>query len=639
MVQIIREDPFYSEKSGQGDFWWKKAAGEPEPRYNGGITAFLRNNRKYNNCVSTKNLRNMRLYGQTDYMNGSNSPPRPRHNHVMLNVVRSCVDTSTSKMAKNRPKPSFLTDNGEWKQQQKAKKLEKFINGSFYQAGTYSIAPDVYKDAAVFGKGIIHYYWEETESGPALRSERVFPEELRIDENEGIYGEPRQLHRLKYVAKEVMASLYPEKAEKIKQAPKPKHLYLVDDELNDMVEVRESWHLPSGGKAKDGIHCLTVDGADLFVEKYEDNWFPFEWFCYQKKLLGFWGTGIAEQLETLQVELNKILRRINISINLGVVPKVFVEAGSKVVSAHLNNEVGGIIKYTGQLPQGGPLFTVPPELYSWVDYLYQKSFQECGISELSAQASKPAGLNSGKALRTFNDIESERFLAVGREWENFFMRQTSLILKMCKKKNDRMVAAGLGPLEMVAKVDKTVEKIKWSEVDMDKDSYIMQVHPTDLFSITPASKLQEVLELVEVGMISQEQGMHLLDFPDLAKFVSSKTAKIDDIMATIDSIVYDGDYNPPEPFQDLQLGVEMFQASYLKYKRKNVPERNLELLRTWITEALDLMNPEPTQLEEDNMEQTKSMAFTEGQEQGTKKMQLAQAVDDAEIDIDLTEQQ
>jgi len=294
MVNIIKDDSMVYGTDNRHKFWWnqKKLKGLGGSIH-GGVSAFLKAHERFNNGISLANLRYIRMYGNSDYMglkigNYNNLRSKTR---LTLNVVRSGVDTLTSKITKNRPKPSFLTEGGEWRTQQKAKKLEKFAQGAFYQCGLYDLGQHIFKDAAVFGKGIWHPYWEETPKGPVLRSERVFPEELKIDENEAIYENPRQIHRLKYMAKEVLAANYPDHATAIRNAPKPKHLYLVDQTLNEMVEVRESWHLPSTADATDGLHSITIDGADLFVEPYCDDYFPFIWFSYQKKLLGLWFGG------------------------------------------------------------------------------------------------------------------------------------------------------------------------------------------------------------------------------------------------------------------------------------------------------------------------------------------------------------
>ena len=44
-----------------------------------------------------------------------------------------------------------------------------------------------------------------------------------------------------------------------------------------------------------------------------------------------------------------------------------------------------------------------------VQILKEQAYELVGISQLSAQSSKPAGLNSGIALTTMEDIESDRF--------------------------------------------------------------------------------------------------------------------------------------------------------------------------------------------------------------------------------------
>ena len=50
--------------------------------------------------------------------------------------------------------------------------------------------------------------------------------------------------------------------------------------------------------------------------------------------VGFFGQGLAEQLQGLQLEINKTLRTIQVSMHLVSVPKQLVEASSKLVSSH-----------------------------------------------------------------------------------------------------------------------------------------------------------------------------------------------------------------------------------------------------------------------------------------------------------------
>ena len=47
------------------------------------------------------------------------------------------------KMAKNRPKPLFLTSGGDYKLIRKAKKLTKFCDGIFYENEAYKLGPEI----------------------------------------------------------------------------------------------------------------------------------------------------------------------------------------------------------------------------------------------------------------------------------------------------------------------------------------------------------------------------------------------------------------------------------------------------------------------------------------------------------------
>jgi hypothetical protein len=67
------------------------------------------------------------------------------------------------------------------------------------------------------------------------------------------------------------------------------------------------------------------------------------------------------------------------------------------------------------------------------------------------------------------------------------------------------------------------------------------------------------------------------------------TAAIDDIDRVIENITDNGKYDPPEPFQNLSLGVQMVQSAYLREKDQGLKEERLDLLRRWITEAQGLL--------------------------------------------------
>ncbi|MEZ0208571.1 MAG: hypothetical protein ACAH17_00135 [Candidatus Paceibacterota bacterium] len=535
----------------------------------------------------TDNVRNMRLYGNYEFSALSaynfmrTESSYSLLNRVTLNVVQSMVDTVVSKIGKNKPRPYFLTDDGDFTLQRKAEKLTKFVEGQFYACDFYEKAQMAFRDACIFGTGAIKIYKEDNE----IKAERTFIDEIMIDDSESVYGQPRQVHQKKWIHKEVLKAAFPDYKGAIDAATTDSgRSDEFKDRNGDMLLVVESWKLPSGKNTDDGKHTICISNETLFKEKYAKNYFPFVFFRWNVKPLGFFGQGIPEQLTGLQLEINKILKTIQVSMHLVSVPKIFVEAGSKIVTSHLDNKIGGIIKYAGTKPTEGTLGTIPTELFSHLDRLYSRAYEIVGISQLAAQSQKPGGLDSGKALRTFNDLETERFMDVAQRREQVFLDASKIMIDYAKD-----IAAETDNFEVKVAGSGFLKTINWRDVEMDDDQYIMQVFPTNALSQTPAARLQEVQELVQAGFISKEDAGDLLDFPDLKGFRTLENAGAEDIKRQIELMVEKQEYQSPEPYQNLQYGIKKMQQAYLKYRNQNAPEEVLQMFRDWISDANNLM--------------------------------------------------
>lgn len=562
-------------------YWWEYEKGELYK----GVFETIKHLQLKQASKKQANLRNVRLYGNSDILGfrwGEYSSLKSL-NRLTLNVVQSAVDTATARIAKTLPKPMFLTEDGDYSMIRKAKSLEQYIGGCFYNMDFYEKAQSSFRDAGILGDGFIKFYKEDGK----IKCDRVFGQEIIVDEDECSYGEESQrtMHHYKFVSKQVLKAKYPKQASMIDDAEVGGDDFTASSLVPDLTMVVESWKLPDvkGGK---GVHTICVSTCNLFVEDYEQDYFPFEKWGWSPRVMGYWSQGIADQLTGIQIEINRVLKNIQVALYLGAVPKVFVEEGSRVVSSHLDNEIGGIIKYRGVKPSEGQLMRVPRELFEMLTYLYEKAFQIIGLSTMSAQSEKPAGLDSGKALRTFHDIESERFSVTAQRWERFYMRCAKKIIKMSKElaKENKDLA--------VKVVDrKRMKIIKWADVDMEEDAYVMKVYPTNLLADDPSGRLQDVKELMSMGLINARSASALLDYPDVEGVTSVQNSIVDDIQATIEDIVDNGLYSPPEPFQDLEWAIPFMQSAYIKYKRSSLEVKKLELFVRWIEDALVLVNP------------------------------------------------
>ena len=124
--------------------------------------------------------------------------------------------------------------------------------------------------------------------------------------------------------KEVLKQMFPEYKALIDQASDTYNKFATPPygDGADLVRVIESWHLPSGEEAKDGKHTICISNATLLDEKYEKDYFPFVFFRWGLRPVGFFGQGLAEQLQGLQLEINKLLRTIQVSMHLVSIPKL-----------------------------------------------------------------------------------------------------------------------------------------------------------------------------------------------------------------------------------------------------------------------------------------------------------------------------
>lgn len=534
------------------------------------------------------NFKNLRLYGNLEafalrsYAFYRSEPTSTVQNRVTFNIVQSMVDTVTSKLSKNKPKPTFLTEGGNWEMQRRAQRLTQFLEGQFQATKFYSKRAVCLQNAAIFGTGPLKIF----RVGNRIQLEPIFVDELMVDDADAINGEPRSIYQRKYIHREVLKQMFPAHEGAIDAAGNQSYSEYASNQAktNEMLEVYEAWHLPSSPESEDGYHAIIIENQTLYKEQWKRQSFPFVNWRWSVRPIGYWGQGLAEQLTGIQLEINKILRTIQVSMHLVSVPKLYVEAGSKIVSSHLNNKIGGIIKYAGTPPQEGKLGSIPSELFAHLDRLYTRAYEIAGISQLSAQSAKPAGLNSGKALREYNDIESERFLSVGARDEEAVIEVAEHMIVLAKE-----ITEEFGEYKAKVSDSSGLKFIDWNEVNLDEDQYIMRVFPTSALSSTPAGRLQDVSELMQLGFVGKEDAMDLLNFPDLKQYYNFNNAGVEDIKRTIELIMDKNEYQTPEPYQNLEYGIVKMQQAYLMYKSQNAPEEKLELLRRWIEDANGLL--------------------------------------------------
>jgi hypothetical protein len=495
-----------------------------------------------------------------------------------FNIIQSVTDTLVSRLSQSRPSPVFLTDNGDYKQRTLAKKLNNFIAGEFYQTDAYEKATIALRDALVQGTGVLHTF-ETPDHKVGL--ERVLLTELLVDPNEAMYGEPRQIYRLKLVDREVLKANFPKFKAKLDIAAKGYADNSTDASktVSDLIMVVEGWHLRSGENMRDGRHTLACSSGYLIDEEYTKDRFPFTFVHYSPRLLGFWAQGVAEQLMGTQMELNSILFTISKAIKLVGVPRVFQEEGAKISTAAHNNEIGVIVKYRGIKPEYVVAPCNAPELYAERDKLIAYGYQQSGVSALQASSQKPQGLDSGEAIRTYDDISTDRFATLSRRYDNLFIDLAYQIIDQAKD-----IATEQGSYQTVYPNKNGTREIDFPHTQLVDDPFIIQCFTQSSLPKDPAGRLAKITEMIQAGMITIQEGRRLLDYPDLEGMEKLANAAEERIFQILDDIIETGKYTPPDPFMNLALAEQLTTQYINLYAQAKLEESKAQKLRDFFSQ-------------------------------------------------------
>lgn len=577
------------------DRWWKY-----KDRVHDALVGDIKSLQNKLSYRSDQNLKYLRLYSNNHIQSlqgGSYDEPDPYDpDRLVLNVVQSVVNAMTAKISTNRPRCLPLTEGGDWQLRQQAKQLGKFFDGQFYQSDVYRHSRTTFRDACIYGTGAMRIYadWRD-EDNPCIVTRRRLIDDVMVDPVDGRFGRPRMLHEARDMSREVAIAHWPEHKQRIMQATR----WRVDrgpgeqGGYADPITIGEAWHLPSSPTSGDGRHVIATDSCTLVDEPWERERFPYAFYRWLVPSLGFYGDSLVSQLIGIQVEINKILLKVSQHMHLAS-SFILANRGSKIVKEHLGNTPFSLLEYTGDAPAFVTVAAISPEYFNQLDRLYAQAFEIAGITQLFATGLKPKGLDSGKAQREYKDTESERFMDVSQAWEELHYKDIPEIMVDVAQEIDEQAEGGYSVLAFGDEKDE-LERIAWSDVNLERDKYILKLHPTSYLPTQPAFKFQTVKELLEISPEMQPYALQLLDYPDLEAVTKRLTAQTEYIEKITDRMLYGKSediqdlFEPPDSFTDLPQAMEISRGKLLRARMEGAPPERLDLLMRYMTEAEKLM--------------------------------------------------
>ena len=493
--------------------------------------------KKINNLLSStgssinKYYRNYALYNQTSVADIKSANPiapgviqngmRINSDYPSINIIKSCVDSVVNSIVTAKPRPFINTIKGSFKTIEIARQLQIFYDYYFGEQDLYNKNVIALRDACLFDRGYV--YIDEI----TLEASNISPWNVYTDPNE---KEKKQVY---IIFNNTTIESLPEYVEK----------ELTKSELNLN-------HITYGVYYNSKYHtkALTVNGSVRKIYNYEADTVPIKYITYTPTIVGDHCLSIADMLLGLQKEINIISKTIALAAKKNPAQTVLLQNASNIAVGELNNEIGNIIQFNSENNgSGNPVNVLTPsfisEQYEAIrDKDIQRAYELVGKSQTSASGRKEVGIESGVAIATLADLQSERFQVLLGSFIDLFTQEAKLVAEIGMK-NATIITPSRYEL-----------KLTWDEVREDYSKMRIEFSSADALSKDPSEKLKQLQSLAQAGIIPATQIPALLEIPDINRGFSAVNNGYNCAMSIIDACIYDDKYDLPfyVPFELLK---------------------------------------------------------------------------------------
>lgn len=435
-----------------------------------------------------------------------------------LNVIKSVIDSIVSKLSNNKTRPFFSPVNGTYKTRQVVRQVQQYFDQVFDTLHLHDIIAEAFRMACIcdIGHIFVDPFTFEVSNIPAwqlatLSSEGLKPTKMLIEK----YNVPvMELNKygVNYKNKERYINL---------------EIY-VDTILKEAV--------------------LFVNEKPVKEIKYDVDQLPLVNVYFNVPVLGTKTVSVADELETIQTTVDIINAKISASAQMTPGSVTYIYKGvSNLTAADIDVREGRVYEVDmepgmTQLPvQHVNQPAADPGLKEWLVYYEQKAYDMIGISQLSSQSRKPSGLDSGAALQTMEDIESDRFETQVTHYTNAYTDLANLMIKMLPEDMEIIPTSAFN------------SSYTWKDVKEQKDLFKVQYSAASALSKDPSERLKQILQLTQVNLIDPSKVSQYLDLPDLTDAYAGASAVSDAIDACINGAIEHEVYKVPDYINYQQL--------------------------------------------------------------------------------------
>lgn len=419
------------------------------------------------------------------------------------NVIKSVIDSLVSKLSNNKVRPFFAPVDGTFKTKKVIRQAQQFFDIYYDVINLNNIIAETFKDACIFDIGyiLINPFTFEVERVPSYCIE-----ELNVN------GE-NKVALIKWIHQPSLAL----------------------DKYNISVS-RQYVNIEM--LIKENEATLYVD--EKKVKTISTTGYPIVNVYYNEPINNGKTVSIVDELEGIQTQIDLINAKIAATSQLTPANLVFIDEQSGLKASEVNNKDCQI--YPVGIQPGNtanPVNVVTPVPFdpawsSMLDFYINKAYDMIGISQLSAQSRKPSGLDSGVALQTMEDIESDRFEVQVNHFINAYIDVTRKLIEIIPEDFEILPA------------DKYQSTMTWATLKEQNNLYKVQYSAATALSKDPAERAKQIIQMSQIGLITPSKAAELMDMPDLTDAYSDAEAMEMAVAAVINNAVEYDLYDVPD---------------------------------------------------------------------------------------------
>lgn len=471
-----------------------------------------------------------------------------------LNVIRACIDTHVSKISETKVRPFFNPTAGTFKTLKTCRNAQSYFDQLYERQDVHRKAIQCARFADIFERGCLWVDWETK----TIRT--IAPWEYLFDPSEWNFG---KLTRCAIVQKQFPLVYLVDRIKKSKE-----------DGVAELAQRLEETPFLKGERTI--YYDLLAKKQYTFAAGKHIDTVDIEFGCppvavlyLEQPLKGNTSTSIADNVYTIQLQVESLCRKISLAYELSPANVAWVMMGSEVKASLLTNEIGAVYPYKPVPGVSSPpviIATPPaidPQYLPMLEFWIRQSMEMSGISQLSAQAKKPSGLNSGVALQTVEDVESERHNPWLQSFIRFFMDVANICIEVFPAGEDILPKRSGRP------------SITWADIKRERDSFSIQFSASSSLSKDPKTKMEQIEKLIAMKVLNPSLAASLLEFPDLERAYSITAASYDYCQRIIERAVEDNEF---EFYEAVNLE-QLFSEATTTLLRLDSSDEKLETLK------------------------------------------------------------